>query len=321
MKHALQRAFLAMALLLCVSLLAFGLIRVAPGGPFDRERAPVSAELEAALQDRYRLNEPLPKQYLRYVGLLWEWYPHDGWLHVQTGLFQGDPGPSLTAHGDEVRRRVIESFRVSVTLGVLALCIAVGWGIPWGVMITVASRRRIEAAGCLVALLIVWMPLFVLGPILIMTLVHPHDGAMNGPWPGRWNGLIPVLILGLFLGGGVMRRLRDGLRTALESPCIMAARARGLSEASVLWRHAFPLALVRVTSDSGPLLAMMLTGALVVENVFRVPGLGMVMVEHAGNRDLPMVVNVVLVYALLLLVLSWAANWLHWVLDPRGRHA
>jgi oligopeptide transport system permease protein len=321
MKHVLQRLLLAFPLVLLFSLLAFALLRVAPGGPFDQERAPARPEIEAALQERYRTNDPLWKQYLRYVGLLWNWFPHDGWVHAQTGLFQGHPGPSLTYPAHEVRERLAEALHGSITLGFLAITIAIGLGVPCGLFAALRTGRWPEVAGCLSALLLIWMPVFALGPFAALTWAGSIEDFPVTQSSVFHSRILPAAIVGVFLAFRIARLIQDEARMAWQSSFVLAARARGLSESALLRRHVFRLALVRVHSEAGTLLASLWTGVVVVENVFYLAGLGTVLVHGTRNRDFIMIVNAVLLAVLLLLLCRFVAGLLHRMLDPRLRHA
>lgn len=321
MKHVLQRMLLALPLVLFLSLIAFALLRVAPGGPFDQERAPANPEIEEALQERYRWNDPLWKQYLRYVGLLWDWYPHDGWVHAQSGLFQGHPGPSLTYAAHEVRERLAEALHGSITLGFLAITIAIGLAIPAGLFAALRPGRWPEVAGCLTALLLVWMPVFALGPIAALTWaasIEDFPMSLNSSIHSR---ILPAAILGVFLAFRIACLIQGEARMAWQSSFVLAARSRGLSETALLRRHVFRLAWVRVHSDAGLLLAGLWSGVVIVENVFYLQGLGTVLVDGTRNRDFLMIINAVLLGALLLLFTRFVAELLHRMLDPRLRHA
>jgi oligopeptide transport system permease protein len=316
MKYAVQRLVLAIPLLLLLGTLAFALLRTAPGGPFDPHRVPAPSEIEEALQERHFLNEPIWKQHLRYLGLLWEWYPHDGWVHAQTGLIQLDPGPSLHLPASKVIDLLAEAIRVSLALGFLTFALAIGLGIPGGVLLALPPGRWLELPGSLAALLAMGL-LFVFGPILAMPFVCQLEGFPSALASHLERGLWAAGVVGLFAAGRIARLIRGGLRAALQAPFVVTARAKGISEAAVLWGHAFRPAVLPVLSRSASLWAMLLTGMLVVENVWQLPGLGTLLVHSALDPDYPMLVNVVLLYAVAALLLNGTADLLHRRLDPR----
>jgi oligopeptide transport system permease protein len=320
MKYAVQRLALVIPLLLLFGSLGFALLRVAPGGPFDPNREPAAPEIEQALQERHLLNEPLSKQYLRYLGLLWEWYPHDGWVLAQTGLFQLDPGPSLHLPASKVIDLIAEAVQVSLALGFLTLALAIGLGIPGGVLMALPPGRWLELPGSLAALLAMGL-LFVFAPILAMPFVSQWEGFPSALASHPERGFRAAGIVGLFAAGQIARLVRGGLRAALQAPFVVTARAKGISEAAVLWGHAFRPAILPVLSRSASLWAMLLTGMLVVENVWQLPGLGTLLVHSALDHDYPMLVNLVLLYAVAVLLLNGTSQLLHHCLDPRVLNA
>jgi oligopeptide transport system permease protein len=319
-RYALRRLLFAIPLLLVIGSLAFALVRVAPGGPFDRERAPASPEIERALRDRYHLDDPLWKQYLRYLGLLWVRNSNGGWEHAQDGLLQGDLGPSLRYRHHQVHEIIGQALPVSLTLGGFAFAVALGLGVPWGFMTAARRGHWQDRVGSLGAMLAICVPALVLGPILAMFLAMKLGWFPVALWGSPRHVVLPTLTLGLFFAGRVARLTREGMVTALQSGYVVTARAKGLSERAVLWRHAFRIAVLPVVSYSGPLLADLLTGSFVVENVFQIPGLGVFMVNSTLDRDYPMIVSLVLLYAALLVVLNLIVDLSYRALDPRVRH-
>lgn len=306
MATILLRRLAAMpALLLLIAALAFALVRWAPGGPFDRERVPVSPEIERLLAARYHLDEPMPRQFLRFLG----------------GAVVGDFGPSLKYRSHSVAEIIAQGAPVSAVLGGLAFCFALGVGIPLGCAGAARRGGLEDSAASLVALIAVCVPAFVGGPLLVL-LFAVHLGWLPvALWGGGAHLVLPVVTLGTFHAGRVARLMREGLVDVLREDHVRAARARGLSRAVVMVRHVFPLAILPVLTYAGPLLADLLTGSFVVENLFQLPGIGTLTVNSALNRDYPLIVALVLVYAALLLVLNLAVDLVHAWLDPRIRHA
>jgi oligopeptide transport system permease protein len=322
MKQVMRRGFMVLLLVFLLSTAAFALLRVVPGGPYDLHRVPARPGVERVLQERYRANDPLWKQYLRYVGLLWEWYPHDGWVHAQRGLMQGALGPSFSYSEVEVREVLDQALRVSLLLGVLGFAFAVGLGIPWGIGTGVGLRGLIDVAGSYFFFLVVWVPLFIAGPTLALRFVVEQGGFSTALQPGSWVlVLLPPALLGLFLAARIAGFLRNELRKIVQSPFLLTARAKGRSESGVLWRHAIPTALLGMYGGFGPMLASLLTGLLVMETVFRMPGVGWVLVESARSRDLPMTVHLLLLYTLVILLLHVTVSVSRRLMDPRLRHA
>jgi oligopeptide transport system permease protein len=318
--YLLKRLAFVGPLLVLVSFLAFALLRMAPGGPFDRERVPASPEIEKALRARYHLDEPLAQQYLRYLGLWWERTETGGWRRAPGGLIAGDFGPSLKYRDHSVNDILAQALPVSLTLGVLAFGLALGLGIPLGVYTAVRKGRWDGGTAGLVALLGVCIPPLVVGPVLVMVLGLKGRWFPVALWGTPWHAVLPTLTLGLYFAGRIARLMREGMLGVLPSGFIIAARAKGLRESAILWRHAFRPAVLPVVSYSGPLLADLLTGSFVVESLFQIPGIGVFLVNSALSRDYPMVVGLVVLYAVLLLGLNLAVDVAYALLDPRVRY-
>jgi oligopeptide transport system permease protein len=297
----LRRLLMLIPLLLLISFLAFVLVRIAPGGPFDRERKPASPEIERRLKAKYHLDEPLWKQYARYLG----------------GLVRGDLGPSLKQRNYSVNEIIAQGLPVSLTLGGLAFGFAMGFGIPIGFYGAVRKGHWDEYGGSFLTLLLVCVPALALGPLLVMVFGIKLRWFPVGLWATPWHVVLPTVTLGLYFAGRIARLMREGMLNTLHSEFITTARAKGLSDQTVLWKHAFGLAVLPVLSYSGPLLADLLTGSFVVENIFQIPGIGVSLVNSSLNRDYPLVVGLVILYALLLLVLNLIVDAAYSFIDPR----
>jgi oligopeptide transport system permease protein len=320
MTHFLKRLGFTVPLMLLISFLAFELMHLAPGGPFDKERAPASPEIKRALEAKFHLNEPVWKQYLRYLGLFWEESPDSEWRRVDGGLIGGDFGPSMKYRNHSVNDIIAQSLPVSMTLGALAFCFSIGFGVPLGFFTAVRKGRWPDYAGSLVALLAICVPALVVGPILVLVFGIEWGWFPVALWGGVWHAVLPTLTLGLFFAGKIARLTREGMLTTLRAEFITTARAKGLSETAVMLKHALRLAILPVVSYSGPLLADLLTGSFVVENIFQIPGIGVFLVNSTLNRDYTMVVGLVLVYAFLLLLLNLFVDVSYRLLDPRVKY-
>jgi oligopeptide transport system permease protein len=291
-------------LLLVISFLAFALVRAVPGGPFDRDRKPASPEIERNLRAKYHLDEPLWQQYLRYLG----------------GILHGDFGPSLKYRDHSVSDVIGQGLPVSLTLGAAAFCFALGVGIPLGFFTAARRGRWQDYAGSLAALVVICVPGLVIGPILVMLFAIKLHWFPVALWGSPWHAILPTLTLGLYFSGRIARLMREGMLDTLQAEFITAARAKGLGEIAVLVKHAFPIAVLPVLSYSGPMLADLLTGSFIVENLFQIPGIGVFMVNSSLDRDYTMVVGLVLLYAALLLVLNLAVDFAYSALDPRVKY-
>lgn len=304
MLAALRRLLISVPTLLVLVTLTFFLMRAAPGGPFDRDRA-LLPQVEAALQAQYRLDQPLWRQYLAYLG----------------DLARGDLGPSLQYEGYRVTELIAQALPVSFLLGGLALLVALVAGLALGLLAARFRGGGVDRALMGLALLGISIPNYVVAPLLILAFAVSLQWLPAGGWRGGSGGdlVLPVLALALPQIAYVARLLRSSLDDVLQAPYIRAARAKGLPEHLVLWRHALPPALMPVLSYLGPAAAGLLTGSVVVEQIFNLPGLGRYFVQAALNRDYTLVLGVVLVYGALIIALNFLVDVLYGRLDPRAR--
>jgi oligopeptide transport system permease protein len=302
--YFVRRIFFFVPLLLLISFLAFGLVHLMPGGPFDRERGPASPEIERHLLAKYHLDEPFLKQYLRYLN----------------GIVHGDFGPSMKYRNHSVTDIIVEGLPVSLSLGAMAFCFAMGAGIPLGFFTSVHKGQWEDYLGSFLALIVICVPGLVIGPILVMFFAVKLHWFPVALWGSPWRAILPTLTLGLYFSGRVARLMHEGMLSTLHSEFITTARAKGLGETAILIKHAFRIAVLPVLSYSGPMLADLLTGSFIVENLFQLPGIGVFMVNSSLNADYTMVVGLVLLYAMLLLALNLAVDFVQSLLDPRVRY-
>src|SRR5688572_10544127 len=302
--YFVRRLIFLLPLVLIISFLAFCLVRVAPGGPFDKERKPASPEVEKQLKAKYHLDKPLLVQY---------------WIYLK-GLLRGDLGPSLKYRNHTVNDIIVQGLPVSLALGGTAFLFALGIGIPLGFFTAVHKGKWVDYAGSFLALLFFCIPAFVVGPALIMVVAIKLEWLPVALWGSPLHVILPTITLGIYFSGRIARLMREGMMTTLHAEFITTARAKGLSETMVLLKHAFRLAVLPVVSYSGPLLADLLTGSFVVENLFQIPGIGVFMVNSSQNRDYLMVVGLVVLYATLLLVLNLLVDLSYTLLDPRVKY-
>lgn len=310
-----KRLLFLIPLLIVISMLAFGLMKVAPGSPFDRDRVPATKDVERALAARYHLDEPVWKQYLRGYGLLCE--------RDAEGNFKRAPASfdiSYRYRNHTVSQIILDGLPVTMTLGALAFCFAMGLGIPWGVWMAVGRGRRADYFWGLFALLAVCVPALVVGPVVALGFAVRLPWFPVGLWATPMHFVLPTFALGLLFAGKVARLVRESMTTTLQSEFISAARAKGLAESAILLKHALRPALLPVVSFAAPMLADLLTGSFVVETVFQIPGLGAFFVNSSLNRDWPMLMGLVLLYAGLLLLLNLLADFAVAALDPRVRY-
>ena len=301
--YFLKRIVGLVPLLVMISFLAFVLVRVAPGGPFDRERSPASPEVEKQLRVKYHLDEPVWKQYARYL----------------RDLARGDFGPSLKQRNHSVNEIIQQALPISLTLGWCAFCFALGVGIPLGFASAIQKGRWPDALGSFLAILGICVPPLVIGPALAMVFAVKFRIFPVALLETPLHLVLPTLTLGIYFAGRVARLMREGVLNIWHADFITTARAKGLGETQLFLKHGFRLAVLPVVSYSGPLLADLLTGSFVVEAVFQIPGLGVFLVNSSLSRDYPLIVGLVVLYAALLLVLNLAVDFAYGWLDPRVR--
>ncbi len=302
--YFVRRLIFAIPLLLVISALAFWLVHIAPGGPFDRERVPASPEIERNLKAKYHLDEPIWKQYLRYLD----------------GLAHGDFGPSLKYRDHSVNDIIAQGLPVSMTLGSLAFCFALGIGLPLGFFTAARRGRWPDYAGSFLATLAVCVPGFVLAPFLIVVFAIKLNWLPVALWESPAQTILPMIALGAYSAGKVARLFREGMLNAAQSEFVTAARAKGLGENRLLLKHAVRIAVLPVVSYSGPMLADLLTGSFIIENIFQIPGIGVFLINGALNRDYTVVVGLALLYAMLLIALNLTVDFAYTLLDPRVKY-
>lgn len=312
--QVVRRLIVAIPTLLCIVAAAFTLMHLAPGGPFTKERQ-VPREIEQRLEAKFGLDLPIEQQLMRYIG------GHEG----EGGLLRGDLGPSMTYKDKSVADIIAEGAPTSLILGLGAMALALVVG---GVLGVIAALRQNKAQDYLVmaiAILGVCLPPLVVGPLLQLLFgvelrILPTQGLYRDEYGIRYL-LLPILTLALPLTAIVSRLMRASMIETMRSNAIRTARAKGLPEAQVIWRHALPIALLPIVSYAGPALAAVMSGSFVVETVYALPGIGKQFVLAAQQRDYTLVMGVVLVYSFLIIILNLGADLMYRVLDPRARTA
>lgn len=280
--------------------LSFFMMHLAPGGPFDQERA-LPDQVRANIEARYHLDEPLWRQYLRYLG----------------DVARGDLGPSFRYPDRSVNELLSLGFPVSLTLGLCALGVALALGGAAGILAGLRRNAFVDYLTMSFALFGVSVPNFVLGPILMLVFALGLGWLPVAGW-GSWRHLIlPSVTLGTFYAAYVARLTRAGMLEVIGQDFIRTARAKGLREATVILRHALPGAILPVVTYLGPASAAVLTGSVVVETIFSIPGIGRYFVGSALNRDYTMVLGTAVFYSVLLLVFNLIVDVLYAYLDPR----
>lgn len=280
--------------------LSFFLMRLAPGGPFDQERA-LPEQVRANIEARYHLDEPLWRQYLRYLG----------------EVARGDLGPSFRYPDRSVNELLGLGFPVSLTLGVCALAVALALGGTAGILAGLRRNSLIDYLTMSFALGGVSVPNFVLGPILMLIFALGLGWLPVAGWETWRHLVLPSFTLGTFYAAYVARLTRAGMLEVIGQDFIRTARAKGLREGVVVLRHALPGAILPVVTYLGPASAAILTGSVVVETIFSIPGIGRYFVTSALNRDYTMVLGTVVFYSVFLLAFNLVVDILYAYLDPR----
>lgn len=305
LKLALRRLATFVPTLLVIVSVSFLIVRLAPGGPFDQEQA-LSAPVRANLERLYGLDRPLPVQYLNYLA----------------ALAHGELGPSLRERDFSVSQLIGQGLPLSAALGLAAIVLALLIGIPAGILAAVWRNGASDLAIGAATALAIALPGFVIGPLLgLVFALHLHWLPVGGWQAHAWRYLVlPVVTLALPVAAYLARLTRASLLEVLAAPYVRSARARGLGGTRILLHHALRPALLPVVSYLGPAVAFIVTGSLVVEQVFGLPGSGRFLVQGAIDRDYPLVMGMIVVYGALTLSLNLVADLLYGWLDPGARH-
>lgn len=302
LNYALKRLLSAIPTLFVLITITFFMMRAAPGGPFDTERS-VDPEVRAKLEQAYHLDEPLAKQYLRYLGQ----------------LAQGDLGPSFKYADRSVNEMIASGFPVSLTIGALSLLLAVIIGGALGIYAALKQNTWADYTLMTLAMTGISIPSYVVAPLMILLFAVILGWLPAGGW-GHVSGVIlPVLALTAPQVAYIARLMRGSMIEVLRSNYIRTARAKGLPERVVLLRHALKPALMPVLSYLGPAAAGIITGSVVIEQIFGIPGIGRYFVTAALNRDYTVVMGVVIFYGVLVILFNFIVDLLYGALDPRVR--
>ena len=307
--YVLRRLAGALPTLFIIIALAFFMMRIAPGGPFDGERH-LPPEIEANIKAAYDMDKPLVQQFGIYLGR----------------LAHGDLGPSFKIKDFTVSELIEAGFPVSARLGLAAMILALAFGVSLGVVAALNQNRPLDYSVMATAMVGITIPTFVTGPILtlIFGVYGVHIFGLDISLPvGGWNGgtlrnmILPVTVLALPQIAIISRLVRGSMVEVLRANYVRTARAKGLPWHQVITRHALRAGLLPLVSYLGPAVAALLTGSLIVEQIFNIPGIGRYFVQGALNRDYTLVMGVMICYASLVILLNLVADILYAVLDPR----
>jgi oligopeptide transport system permease protein len=295
-----RRLWVAVPTLFLVITAAFFMMRAAPGNPFDTDRK-LPAQVERNIMAKYGMDRPLGEQYLTYLG----------------NVLQGDLGPSLKYQDKSVLDLIKEGLPTSAVIGLSALTLACLIGVLLGVMAALRQNKLIDNLAMTVAVLGVCIPTFVTAPLLVLVFAAKLGWLPTAGLNGVRSLILPVTVLALPQIAIISRLTRAGMIEVLRSNYVRTARARGLPEHRIVFGHALRAAVLPLVSYLGPACAGLLTGSLVIEKIFSLPGLGKSFIIGALQRDYTVVMGVVIVYAGLILLLNLLADIIYALLDPR----
>jgi len=304
LRYAVHRFLSAIPTLLLVATLAFVLLHAAPGGPFDSDKRILPA-IQQSIEAKYHLDEPLWRQYLRYL----------------SDLGRGDLGPSFQYRGTSVNEIIAQGFPVDLTVGAAAIVLALIIGVAIGINAALRRGSSEDYGSMAIAIVGISTPVFVVAPLLVLVF------AVNLHWlpAGDWVGgsvkhlVLPSVALALPYIAYIARLMRASTIEVMNSPFIRTARSKGLPLRVIILRHALRPTLTPLVSFLGPAIAGLITGSIVVESVFGLPGIGRYFLTGALNRDYTLVVGITVLYGALIVLFNLLADLCYALIDPRVR--
>ena len=298
-RYIIKRLFLAVVTLWAVITITFFVMKAVPGDPFASEKA-ITPAAKAALEAKYGLDKPLWEQYLTYL---------NGAVHF-------DFGPSLKLRGREVTDIILDGMKTSAKLGVIALIIATSVGIVLGAIAALKRNTLFDKIIMVITTAFVSMPSFIMGTLLLMLFsITLRLLPANGATPGGM--VLPIITLSLYPMAYITRLTRSSMLDVLGQDYIRTAKAKGVSEKNVIIKHALKNSLIPVITYFGPELAYIVTGSLVVEQIFAVPGIGRAFVSSITGRDYTLIMGTTVVLASLIVIMNLVADIMYKVVDPR----
>lgn len=304
LRYVIARLFGALPTLFVILTVAFFMIRLAPGGPFDRDR-PMDPQVKANIEKSYHLDEPLVMQYGRYVG----------------GILTGDFGPSFKYRDYTVTELISQGFPYSLTLGVTAMALALILGGAAGIIAALRQNSRVDVVVMGIAMTGITIPNFVVAPVMVLVFAVTLRLLPAGGTTAGWTSyVLPVIALALPPAASIARLTRGSMIEVLRANYIRTARAKGMPDWIVLVRHALKPGLLPVVSYLGPAIANIITGSVVIEQIFGLPGIGRYFIQGALNRDYLLVMGIVVFYGSLIIFLNLLVDLAYGFLDPRVRY-
>jgi oligopeptide transport system permease protein len=304
LRYAVRRLLGAVPTLLVIVTLAFLLLHAAPGGPFDSAKR-MLPEIQKSIEAKYHLDEPLWRQYLRYLA----------------DLARGDLGPSFQYRSTSVNEIIAQGLPVDAIVGLTAMTLALTIGAAVGVNAALRRGTRWDYGSMGLAVVGISTPVFVVAPLLILIFAVKLHWLPAGDWVrgSPSHLLLPAVALALPYTAYIARMMRGSTIEVLNSPYIRTARAKGLPLRLIIWRHALRPTLTPLVSFLGPAIAGLLTGSIVVESVFGLPGVGRYFITAALNRDYTLVLGITVLYGGLIILFNLLADLCYAWIDPRVR--
>ncbi len=299
-RFIIRRILWLIPVLVFVSLITFTLMHITPGGPWDRDK-PVSAQVQANLNAKYNLDKPAWQQYLLYM----------------QGVLHGDLGPSYTYQDRSVTQIILQGLPVTASLGALAALLAILVGVPLGVIAATRQNTGVDYAAIGFGTVFASVPTFVLGFVLIIVVALNLHLVPTSGWGKPVQYVLPVLTLGLNQAALLTRITRASVLDVSRQDFMRTARAKGLREALVVQRHLLKNSLIPIVTVLGPILAFLLVGSLVVEQIFNVPGIGRLLVQGISQRDYSLIMGTTLLYAFVIAGLNLVVDVAYAFIDPR----
>ncbi len=305
LRYAITRLLGAIPTLLIIITLSFLLLHAAPGGPFDSQKA-IPPAIKANIERMYHLDEPLYKQYLRYL----------------VSIARGDFGPSYQYRDTTVNQIVRDGFPIDAVIGGIAIGLALLVGVPIGIIAALRRNTVLDYVPMGLSMVGISLPVFVVAPLLILIFAVNLHWLPAGGWVSKspTHVILPAAALAAPYVAYVARLMRGSMVEVLNSPFILMARAKGVPPRLVILRHAIKPALMPLVSFLGPAIAGVITGSIVIETIFGLPGIGRAFVDGALNRDYTLVLGVTILYGALIVAFNLAADLSYSVLDPRVRY-
>ena len=303
-KYIIKRLFGMIPTLFIIVTLSFFIVRIAPGGPFDGERVLTEA-VKKNIEAKYHLDEPMIQQYGRYL----------------FDILRGDLGPSYKYKDHDVNHLIFNSLPNSIILGVIAMTLSLITGILFGTIAAVKQNTLFDYVPMAVSALGLSIPLFVIAPLMQFYFSLKLGWFPVSGWYTEGTGwitaVLPSIALSISYYSNISRLTRTSMLETLRSDYIRTAKAKGMKNSVIIVKHAMKGAMLPIVSFLGPAFAGIITGSIVVEQVFRVPGLGKFFVQSSFNRDYTLIVGVVIVYSALLIIMNFIVDVVYAQLDPR----